>query len=61
MAFLALAESNIGKWKTGETAGKIVFEDDAATQRYNELLEQAREISARQMEYQRQALPPKTP
>ena len=52
--FLDFAETSHDQWKFAETDGKILFQDQAALDRYNELLARANAISAEQAQYQKQ-------
>jgi len=54
LEFLDFEETSRGQWKLDETDGKILFQQQAALDRYNELIARANAISAEQAKYQKQ-------
>lgn len=53
LGFLELAEGKLGTWKIEEGTGRVLFEEDAAVKRYNELMQRVDALALEQAEYQR--------
>ncbi len=54
LAFLDVAEGRHGKWTIEQDTGKVLFETEAALERYNAAINQFNTISAEQADYQKQ-------
>jgi hypothetical protein len=58
LAYIDLAEANIGKTKTDAETGKVRFEEPAAVAKQRELLAHAQKIAAEQADYQKKMFAP---